>query len=219
MLFRSDDTDASIGLETTWYEDDDGDGYGNGSSALSACEAPSGFVADGSDCVDSEASIHPGASEVCDGVDNDCDGAIDPDTSVDAPTWYADTDGDGTGDAASSTVSCSAPSGFVADSSDCDDGDATVFVGADEYCDGIDNDCDGSIDESGAVDGTTVYADTDGDGYGDASNSSVECSLPSGYVSDSSDCDDTDSAVNPAGDEVCDGVDNDCDGDVDDADA
>jgi hypothetical protein len=99
-------------------------------------------VADG-DCDDADPSIHPGAEERCDGIDNDCDGVLDGD-ATDAATWYPDADGDGYGDADGGIAACEAPSGYVADNSDCDDADAEVNPGATEVCDdGVDSDCDG----------------------------------------------------------------------------
>ncbi len=81
----------------------------------------------GEDCDDDDASIHPGALESCDGIDQDCDGEVDPDSSVDAPTWYLDADGDGYGDPDASRTACDAPDGYVADGDDCDDGDAAIL--------------------------------------------------------------------------------------------
>ena len=206
---------------TTWYADVDGDGFGVSASASVACSQPSGTAADSSDCDDADASVHPGADEHCDGVDEDCDGTVDEADAVDAPTWYADADGDGYGDASVDSAACSQPTGSVAGADDgvafdCDDGDATIHPGADEYCDGVDEDCDGSVDE-GAVDGTTWYADGDGDGYGDSASTSVACSAPSGHVADATDCDDGDASVYPGATELCDELDNDCDGAVDGA--
>jgi len=203
----------------TWYADADADGYGDATSSSVSCSQPSGSVADSSDCDDGSAAINPSATELCDGVDNDCDGSVDEADASDTTTWYADRDGDGFGDVSSSTVSCYAPAGFVASASDCDDTDAGISPAATELCDSVDNDCDGTVDEADAVDATTWYADADADGYGDPSSTSDACSQPGGYVADDGDCDDGDAAVNPAATELCDGVDNDCDGTVDEADA
>ncbi len=199
----------------TWYSDVDGDGYGDPSGSTVACEAPSGAVAEDGDCDDADPGINPGASEVCDGVDNDCDGDVDG-GAADASTWYADVDGDGYGDATASSSACTQPTGFVGDSSDCDDGAASVNPGAAETCDGVDDDCDGTVDEPDAVDASTWYADVDGDGYGDGGSASVACSAPAGTVVDATDCDDGDAGVNPGAAEYCDGVDQDCDGVADD---
>ena len=74
---------------------------------------------------------------------------------------------------------------------DCDDDDPSVYPSATEYCDGVDNDCDGTVDEDDAVDAVTWYQDADSDGYGNASVSDIDCYQPSGYVADATDCDDT----------------------------
>lgn len=95
---------------------------------------------------------------------------------------------------------------------DCDDTDESINPDALEVCDGIDNDCDGEVDED--VD-TTFYMDIDGDGYGTALVVYEACVAPSGYVSDNTDCDDTDASINPGAEEVLDNIDNNCDGEVD----
>ena len=201
----------------TWYADVDADGYGDAATPEVSCEEPSGYTADDQDCDDSDADEHPGADERCDGDDDDCDGETDEDSAIDATTWYADADTDGYGDAATSTVSCSAPGGYITDATDCDDTDLAEYPGATELCDGDDDDCDGEVDEDSAADAGTWYADADADGYGDAASTAVACAAPTGFVGDATDCDDTAAAVSPAGTEVCNGVDDNCDGDVDEA--
>ncbi len=198
----------------TWYADADGDGYGDPAVSAQSCEGPSGYVADATDCDDTTAAAHPGAEEVCDEIDNDCDGDVDEGVTT---TWYADADADGHGDAGTTAVACEAPSGYVADDADCDDADPAVNPEAAEVCNGIDDDCDGAVDDDDAdldtATASTWYADADGDGYGDAGTTAVACEAPSGHVADGTDCDDADSAVNPGAAETWyDGVDADCDG-------
>ena len=113
-----------------------------------------GFNAD-DDCDDTNAAINPDATEVCDGVDNDCDGTVDQD-AADASTWYADADGDSFGNAEDSLTACEAPSGYVIDNTDCNDAEALVFPGGEEACDGLDNDCSGETDEEACSDCTQV---------------------------------------------------------------
>ncbi|MFN7146752.1 MAG: MopE-related protein, partial [Myxococcota bacterium] len=195
----------------TWYDDADGDGYGNVGTGTTACDAPVGAVATATDCDDGAAGTYPGAAETCDDVDQDCDGAVD-DRAVDAGTWYADADGDRFGNASVTTAACDAPSGYVADASDCDDASSAAYPGAAETCDDRDNDCDGSTDEAGAAGETTWYLDADGDEYGVSAGTAAACDQPAGYAPTPDDCDDADDTSNPGASERDDGADNDCDG-------
>jgi hypothetical protein len=130
-------------------------------------------VAASTDCDDGAASTYPGAPEYCDGLDDDCDGVADEDDAVDAATWYRDADADGYGSATVTDVACEAPTGWVADATDCDDGSASLDqddADGDGWstCEGDCNDADATLDPS----------DTDGDG-------SSTCE---------GDCDDTDAS-------------------------
>ncbi len=212
-----DEDDPSVVGLSTFYADLDGDSYGDAGNAVDACSAPDGMVTDASDCDDALAAVHPSASEICDGLDNDCDGSVDPSTAADAATWYADADGDGYGDVGSTQLACTQPSGFVSDDEDCDDAQAAISPAALELCNGVDDDCDGSVDPSTSVDARTWAPDIDGDGYGDAGGAVSACSAPSGSVADASDCDDDNAGIHPGATETCDGVDEDCDGLVDDS--
>ncbi|TVZ52275.1 MopE-related protein [Dokdonia sp. Hel_I_53] len=359
----------SIQQPPVWYADVDGDGYGNIAISQSSCTQPIGYVSVSGDCNVSDSSIFPGALEILDGIDNDCDGTIDEgltplipstitvttncgssvlnrslpplgvtwfwqssasgtSTSSSAasitrtsgtiyylraksnhnglwssarsvsysiqqpPVWYADVDGDGYGNIAISQSSCTQPIGYVSVSGDCNVSDSSIFPGALEILDGIDNDCDGTIDEgltplipstitvttncgssvlnrslppsgvtwfwqssasgtatsssaasitrtSGTIyylraksnynglwssarsvsytvqKPTTWYADADGDGFGNSSSSQSSCSQPIGYVSVNGDCNDSKNLVFPGALEVLDGIDNDCDGTID----
>ncbi len=174
------------------------------------------------DCDDSDASVSPGAVEVCDGIDNNCDGVVDPPDASGSQTFYTDADDDGFGDAAYPVQACSVPEGAVANLADCDDTDPSVNPDALEVCDGFDNDCDGrtddddtDLDEDSAV---YWFPDEDDDGYGDADRMDFACEPPSDSVSNGEDCDDTNAAVQPDAQEVCDDIDNDCDGLIDDND-
>jgi hypothetical protein len=184
------------------------------------CDGEDDFVdADGDgftscrDCDDTDATLNPAATEVCDGVDNNCDGHADDD-AVDRPLWYADRDRDGFGDADAQMFSCDAGTA-VANADDCDDARADVNPTATEICGGGDEDCDGLVDDAdaGVTGAPSWYADADADGYGDPATVGIACEAPTGSVSDATDCDDTDGAVSPGATELCDdGSDDDCDG-------
>jgi len=201
-----------------WYRDVDGDGYGDISHMQYACTQPVGYVADGTDCIDLLSFVYPGATETCNLIDDDCNGVVD-DNAINVPVWYLDGDGDGYGLTLSSQTSCQQPAGYVAVDGDCDDSDASIHPNAGELCTvmGIDEDCDGFIDETPAMGETIWWYDRDTDGYGDPNiNSITSCVQPAYTVSNSDDCDDHDAMLSPVADELCDGVDNDCDGAIDD---
>ena len=209
------------GVQETYYLDADADGFGDLNSIEEACSRPAGYSENSDDCDDGDSEVSPSASEVCDGIDNNCDSLIDDSSSVNQSTYYSDTDGDGFGDASSSVESCSLDAGFSENDEDCDDSDSNVNPDASEVCDGIDNDCDLAIDDadpsnSGAP---SWYLDADVDGFGNSAFTMEACLQPSGFVADSTDCNDIDAAVNSDASEVCDEIDNDCNGDVDDADS
>ena len=140
-----DDCDGTTdeGVKTTFYADADNDTYGNLSVTTEACSAPSGYVSNTTDCNDSVGSVHPNATESCNGTDDDCDGTTDEGVKT---TFYADADNDTYGNLSVTTEACSAPSGYVSNTTDCNDGAGTVHPGATDVCNQIDDNCDGQTD-------------------------------------------------------------------------
>ena len=128
---------------------------------------------------------------------------------------YADADGDGFGDIANDSVSCFELTGFVLDSTDCNDADLFINPAAPEICNGLDDNCNTDIDEGLTI--YTFFADADGDGFGNMDvviNSCME--IIAGYVLNSTDCDDANNSIYPGAEELCNYLDDDCDGIVDD---
>ncbi|MBA3285833.1 MAG: T9SS type A sorting domain-containing protein, partial [Nitrosopumilus sp.] len=206
-----DDNNAAINPTTVWYLDADNDGYYTGSGVTSCASPGTGYkytgLTGGGDCNDANAAINPSATEVCDDIDNNCNGQIDEGLSMN--TYYKDSDGDEYGNAAVTIISCSPPVGYVSNNTDCNDGDATVYPGAPELCDGKDNDCDGDIDEGVKI---TYYLDADNDGYGNLANAVQACTAPGGYVIVGGDCNDNDASINPGSIEICgNNIDENCD--------
>ena len=209
-----DDADDSIdlGLGIDVFVDADGDGFGDLEARL--CVISDGFSMETGDCDDERADVFPQNQEICNDVDDNCDGVIDTD-AIDKSLWFEDTDGDGFGNAEIEMYSCLLPEGFVADAQDCDDGDAAIYPQAPEICNDIDDDCDGIVDDQDEdIDWTTgiwFYEDVDGDGFGRAEVQLQRCTLPSGYAYTDDDCNDDDVLIHPEAIEVCDQIDNDCD--------
>lgn len=170
------------------------------------------------DCDDVNPNVYPGADEYCDEIDNDCDALIDEGGAIGSVEWYPDEDGDGYGSVNDVVSTCFQPTGYISDNTDCDDSNSDVSPDEDEFCDGIDNDCDGVIDEDSAGDSQLFYYDSDSDGYGNPFVSTYRCEAGDGYVVNDQDCNDSVDTINPMSEEVCDGIDNDCDEAIDDMD-
>ena len=190
----TDDEDDTVYGPNTWGTDGDGDGYGDAATAVEACLAPSSdHLSNASDCDDDDASISPDATELCDGIDNDCDGETDEGSAADAFEVFFDYDGDGYGRDDSSETACSVEDGWAAAGGDCADTDPDVNPGVPEVCNDLDDDCDDELDEG--LDGNW-YRDQDGDGYGDPDDAVAGCpDDDEGWVPNQSDCDDSDASV------------------------
>jgi hypothetical protein len=174
-----------------------------------------GWTAEEGDCDDRSHRVNPEAEESCNGIDDDCDGEIDEEVPA-PPTWYWDWDGDGYGSDDDSMQACQPLEAYVPQGGDCDDRSADVHPGAEERCDDRDEDCDGEVDED-AVDASIWYLDEDGDGWGDPDAPFRRCTKAWNLTDASmaSDCDDLNFWVNPGAEELCNGIDDDCDGEVD----
>jgi Putative metal-binding motif len=178
---------------STYYIDQDGDGYGSTDPAYASredCAPPEGYAALTGDCDDFHAQVHPGASELCDQKDNNCDGNVDE--NVINQAFCEDKDGDGHGVIGGVVkMDCKPSAGFGDCGGDCDDVLPSVYPGAKEVCDGRDNNCNGKVDE-----GVRQVC-----GVGLCARYAEGCTA---------NC-----APGPPQPEVCDGYDEDCDGVVD----
>ncbi|MDF1551505.1 MAG: MopE-related protein [Deferrisomatales bacterium] len=186
-------------LASTFHLDADGDTHGDPTQAIDACTQPAGYVASATDCNDADAAIYPGAAEVCDGTDNDCDvdtldgvGETPPSNTIQA------------GVCAGTLQACSAGSWV-------DDYAGVTGYEIDEAtCDALDNDCDDLLDEGLTA---TFFQDADGDGYGLSTVTTEACTVPAGFADLAGDCDDGDALVSPDAEEVCsNGLDDNCSG-------
>jgi hypothetical protein len=208
--YRRNSVTLSNNVEATIYKDKDGDGYGDPTKPKKLKEGhqiPKGYSFVNTDCNDDAATTHPGAPELCDFKDNNCDGQKD-----EAILYYRDSDNDGYGNTFETKVSCIGilPVGYVDDNSDCKDDNPDIHPGATELCDGIDNNCNGPIDELNLM--NFFYKDEDGDGHGTFLKQLLACTMPLGYVTSTDDCNDDDPAIYPGAPELCDEKDNNCDG-------
>ncbi|GMV42618.1 MAG: hypothetical protein AMXMBFR64_43340 [Myxococcales bacterium] len=197
--------------------DTDGDGQGN------ACDLDDD--GDGSpdtvDCMPLDPSIHPNAPEICNEVDDNCNGKIDEEGSEACSKYYFDGDGDGWGTAENKCL-CNGSGKFTAlNTGDCNDTDTGVNPGQPEICgDGKDQNCNGTENDDNAVGCTPYYFDGDGDGFGTSDTICLCTASGKHTATKTGDCNDGDAGINPGIVEVCfNGKDDNCNGDQNDLNA
>lgn len=140
---KADDSGDDSGATSDGGAASDG-GSGSDGGSTGTDEDADGWSVEDGDCDDSNADVNPDRIETCDGVDEDCDGQTDEDAGG---YYYTDDDGDGYGSAADPLRSCDPISGAVDNGADCDDTDSSVYPGATETGNGVDDDCDDEVDE------------------------------------------------------------------------
>ena len=203
-----------------YYTDLDGDGAGDLGQKACLCAKAAPYTASlGNDCNDKKDTVFPGALEKCNNEDDNCDGFIDEENAIACSEYYYDEDGDTFGAPGKSKCLCKPTKPYNATKAgDCNDISPLVYPGAPETCNGIDDNCDTKIDETGTLACTNYYVDIDGDGYGD-SNQAPQCLCkPTGaYVTaQGNDCNDLSKTTYPTAPEGCDGIDTNCNGVIDD---
>jgi len=131
-----------LNLVDMYYVDADGDGFGDDATGVELCAQPANTVTIGGDCDDADTTIFPGATELCDGFDNNCNGVSDEGLIFN--TYFVDADNDNFGTGAGESL-CEDPGvGYVLVGGDCNDNNDAIFPGATEILDnGIDENCDG----------------------------------------------------------------------------
>ena len=136
-----DDCNGDVDSEApVWYPDADGDSFGSAGGAVTECERPDGYTSNADDCDDHDAEVHPGATEVCNNVDDNCVDGIDEDADADADGHDSE----------------------VCGGDDCDDANADVYPGAHDTCaDGVDNDCENGDSLCGSFAGDVDLEDSD----------------------------------------------------------
>lgn len=257
-IFDKDTNKNSLNnCEKVYFIDQDGDNFGYKSLPIYSCEPLEGYSDNFLDCEDNNFDINPSTKEICNGLDDNCNGIIDEGFTL--SVWYYDEDGDGFGN--EQIKLCNQPIGYVKESSDCDDLDKNINPGLDELCDKKDNDCDGLTDEEllkecsnpcgkgiqECIDGaytkcsisakpeicdgidnncngetdeglefTTWYQDDDNDGFGDNNTNPIyDCKQPEDLINLAGDCNDSNQEINPSMEEICNGIDDNCDGLID----
>jgi len=195
-----------------YFADDDHDGWGT--MARYACtDFGYGWADQLGDCRDDDRNVHPGATEMCDGKDDDCNNHVD-DNAADATAYFVDGDHDDFG-SDSTVLACSAQYGMSTTGGDCDDSRSSVHPGATEVCNGRDDNCNGVIDLD-TPNLTEWLVDADHDGYGVDGTGIPACQAFDGRAAAGNDCNDHDRNINPGETEINgDHIDNNCDGNVD----
>ena len=217
---KTDETEGAAGC-IIYFRDYDVDGFGVDTDWKCLCQpAEYHTAAEGGDCLDLNDKIFPGAPEVCNGMDDDCDGIVDNPGTDACQWWYKDMDGDGYGDADDTSCLCGAEGLYTSlVPGDCDDGNPAVNPGQVEVCNGLDDECNGIKDDEGAGGCTVFFVDLDKDGWGVENPSPLcYCKPTLNHIAlKASDCDDGKAGVNPDAKETCStSYDDDCNGNPND---
>lgn len=213
-------SNSLIFADCVLFLDQDGDGYGGKKTVFDydcSDSIPIGYSKKGGDCNDLNRYINPGAEEICNGVDDNCDNITDPENSKECNKYYNDSDEDGFGTDKFRCLCISEREFRALEKGDCNDNNHKVHPDAKEICNDIDDNCNGETDEGeNGVNCRPFYRDSDGDGYGIGEDSKCLCK-PTGIfrAEKNGDCNDNNPEIYPGAYEYFDRLDNNCNGVVD----
>jgi len=199
---------ATVSLSVIYFYDADGDGFGDLNFPGAFCVQPPSFVTNSNDCNDSNFSVNENASELCNNIDDDCDNLVDEGFNL--SNYFIDLDSDGFGNVNSNIIACFQPIGYVSNATDCNDDDFIINTSAPEICNDLDENCNGLVDDG--LEFINYYVDFDLDGFGSSNTMQNTCYQPAGFVANALDCNDVSFCVNAAAIEICNGLDDDCNG-------
>jgi hypothetical protein len=204
-------TSVLVNANSTYFADTDNDGFGNLLNSTSTCIQPAGYVLNNLDCNDSNGQINPSANEVCNSIDDNCNSQTDEGLTF--TTYYSDLDNDGFGSGAGTSLCSNPGAGYSTNALDCNNANSAINPSATEICNSADDNCNLQIDEGLLF--QNYYQDFDGDGFGFGAPTSL-CTSQTGYVNNVFDCNDFQAQVNPIAQEICNGVDDNCNTLIDD---
>lgn len=195
-------------MTNTYYEDFDGDGFGNELVYINNCTAPTGYVNNNLDCNDTNNMINPSIAEICNFIDDNCNAIADDGLAL--QNFYEDSDADLFGNPDVILLSClTEVSGYTLENTDCNDTDSNINPLMIELCNNIDDNCNEIIDEGLPL--NEFFLDYDGDNFGNSLSDTLSClETISGYVTDNTDCNDFDININPDSPEILNGIDDNC---------